>query len=186
MKPGSSLTTGTSVKLTSSANSNDAVIGLDTAFQAGTAVTAGTNNVATFTGSSTTSYSFQVGAGTDSTKDIISVSIDGVGASNLGISGTSISTAANADQASSLIDNAIVTLNTARSKVGANQNRIEFAAANLATATENQEAARSSLLDLDVAAEMTNFTSKQILVQAGISMLAQANQMPQQLMRLFQ
>ena len=80
----------------------------------------------------------------------------------------------------------IDTLNTARANVGASQNRLEFASANLATSVENQEAARSSLLDLDIAAEMTKFTSKQILVQAGVSMLAQANQMPQNLMRLFQ
>ena len=60
-----------------------------------------------------------------------------------------------------------------------------FAAANIATASENTEAARIQILDLDVASEMTNFTSKQILVQAGVSMLAQANQMPQSFMQLF-
>ena len=51
---------------------------------------------------------------------------------------------------------------------------------------ENTEAARSNLLDLDVAAEMTKMTSKQILVQAGVAMLAQANQTPQFLLKLFQ
>ena len=51
---------------------------------------------------------------------------------------------------------------------------------------ENIEAARSQLLDVDVASEMTIFTSKQVLLQAGISMLAQANQIPQNLLRLFQ
>jgi flagellin len=184
---GANLATGTSVKLTNATSGADAVIALNTAFQAQTSVAAAaTSGGMYFSGASSTSFSFKVGAGTDATKDTISVSIDGVNASNLGIAGTSIGTAANADQASSLVDNAIVTLNTARSSVGANQNRIEFAAANLATATENQEAARSSLMDLDVASEMTQFASKQILVQAGISMLAQANQMPQQLMRLFQ
>jgi flagellin len=48
------------------------------------------------------------------------------------------------------------------------------------------EAARSNLLDLDIAAEMSRFTSRQILVQAGVAMLAQANQTPQNLLRLFQ
>ena len=48
------------------------------------------------------------------------------------------------------------------------------------------EAARSNILDLDIAAEMAIFTSKQILVQAGVAMLAQANQQPQALLRLFQ
>jgi flagellin len=51
---------------------------------------------------------------------------------------------------------------------------------------ENTEAARSALLDLDVAQEMSNFTSKQILVQAGVAMLSQANQLPQNLLRLLQ
>ena len=66
------------------------------------------------------------------------------------------------------------------------ERRLEFASANIATATENTEAARSQLLDLDIASEMSRFTSKQILVQAGVAMLAQANQGPQQLLRLFQ
>ena len=91
-----------------------------------------------------------------------------------------------ADLASVAVAAAIDTLQTARASIGASQNRLGFAAANLATATENAEAARSSLMDLDIAAEMTVFTSKQILVQAGVAMLAQANQMPQTLLRLFQ
>jgi flagellin len=139
-----------------------------------------------FTGSDTTSFSYKVGAGTDATKDVITVSVSGITAANLGLSGTDIATASTADAASSLISTAIDTLNTARSTVGAYQNRLGFASANLASAIENSEAARSSLLDLDVAQEMTTFTSKQILSQAGVSMLAQANQMPQNLLKLFQ
>jgi flagellin len=84
------------------------------------------------------------------------------------------------------VSNAIDDIQTYRATIGASQNRIEFAAANIATVTENTEAARSQLMDLDVAAEMSNFVSKQILVQAGVSMLAQANQLPQNLLRLFQ
>jgi flagellin len=178
--------TGTAVKLTASGSTADLVISLNTAFQAGTDVTSSTNNGLYFTGSDTTSFSYKVGAGTDSTKDIITVSVDGISAANLGLSGTDITTTTTADQASSLISTALDTLNTARSKVGAYQNRLEFASANLASAIENSEAARSNLLDLDVAQEMTMFTSKQILVQAGVSMLAQANQMPQNLLKLFQ
>lgn len=178
--------TGTAVRLTASGSSADAVISLNTAFQANTGVTASTNNGLYFSGSDTTSFSYKVGAGTDATKDIITVSVNGINATNLGISGTDITTTTTADQASSLISAALDTLNTARSKVGAYQNRLEFASANLASAIENSEAARSNLLDLDVAKEMTTFTSKQILVQAGVSMLAQANQMPQNLLKLFQ
>jgi flagellin len=77
-------------------------------------------------------------------------------------------------------------MQTYRSQVGASQNRLEFAAANIATATENTESARSQLLDLDVASEMTTFVSKQILTQAGVAMLSQAQRMPQELLRLFQ
>ena len=91
-----------------------------------------------------------------------------------------------AETASTAVSTAIDTLNTSRSNVGAAQNRLTFAAQNLASAIENAEAARSTLLDLDVASEITVFTSKQILVQTGIAMLAQANQMPQNLLRLFQ
>jgi len=74
---------------------------------------------------------------------------------------------------------------SARSKAGSAFSRIEGAEQNLRTTIDNTEAARSTLLDLDVAREITNFTSQQILVQAGISVLAQANQIPQNLLRLF-
>jgi flagellin len=180
------LTTGTSVKLTSSSNSNELVIGLNTAFASKTNVTSSTNQSLSFTGSSTTSFSFKVGTGTNASADAISVSIDSISASNLAISGTSITTVSNADTASSLISSAITTLNTARANVGAAQNRLEFASVNISSAIENTEAARSNLLDLDVAAEMAQFTSKQILLQAGVAMLAQANQIPQNLLRLLQ
>jgi flagellin len=176
------------VKLTA-ANTNsigDVVISLNTAFDANTSVATSTNNGLHFTGSSSTSFSYKVGAGTDATKDIITVSVDGINAANLALTGTDITTTATADAASDLISTAIDTLNTARSRVGAYQNRLEFASANLSSAIENSEAARSNLLDLDIAQEMTTFTSKQILTQAGVSMLAQANQMPQNLLKLFQ
>ena len=81
---------------------------------------------------------------------------------------------------------AIDTLNNARASVGAAQNRLDFASDNLASTIENTEASRSSLLDLDVATEMTAFTAKQVLVQSVVAMLAQANQMPQSLLKLFQ
>ena len=100
-------------------------------------------------------------------------------------SATSVSTKASADLASVAVSNAIDNLQTYRATIGANQNRLQFAAANIATATENTEAARSQLLDLDVASEMSYFVSNQILIQAGVSMLAQANQMPNNLIKLF-
>ncbi len=132
----------------------------------------------------TASFTFKLGTGTATDVDTVTFDIDSVAAGALGIDETSIDTATNADAAITAVGNAINKLNTARANVGASQNRLEFAASNLATTIENQESARSALLDLDVAAEMTTFTSRQILMQAGVSMLAQANQMPQNLTKL--
>ncbi len=90
----------------------------------------------------------------------------------------------NAVTAGEILDNAIAQLNESRANVGAQISRFDFAAANLATTVENLDAARSVLLDVDMAAEMSNFSSKQVLLQASVAMLAQANQQPQQLLRL--
>lgn len=136
--------------------------------------------------SDTTSFTFKLGTGSTAGVDDVTISVNAISSSALGINGGSVTTAANANTASTAVSAALDTLNTARAVVGAAQNRLEFAADNLATSIENTEAARSSLLDLDVAKEMTMFTSKQILVQSGVSMLAQANQMPQSLLKLFQ
>ncbi|NKB20139.1 MAG: flagellin [Alphaproteobacteria bacterium] len=180
---GSSMSTGTVVTLTNTSSSNKVDLVLNTAYDVDLTKADGTLDLS---GSSTTSFSFKVGTGTSSTADEILVTISSVSSSALSIGTTSITSKADADIASVAISNAIDDIQTARADVGANQNRLEFAAANIATATENTEAARSQLLDLDVASEMSNFTSKQILMQAGVSMLAQANQLPQNLMQLFQ
>ena len=104
----------------------------------------------------------------------------------LNLTGSSVATVTDANLANGLISSAVDTINNSRSNIGASQNRLDFASSNIATAAENAEASRSQLMDLDVAAEMSFFTSRQILVQAGVSMLAQANQQPQTLLTLFQ
>ena len=181
------MVTGAGVKLLpTGTNTGDLILSLNTSFQSATTVAPGAANGLQFSGSSSATFSFKVGTGTDVTKDIINVAIDGISGANLGINGTDITTTTTSDQASDLLGNAIDVLNTSRAAIGAYQNRLEFAAANIASAVENTEAARSNLLDLDIASEMTTFTSKQILVQAGVAMLAQANQMPQDLLKLFQ
>jgi flagellin len=96
----------------------------------------------------------------------------------------SVTSQANAVIAGGILDNAISQINEARANVGAQISRFDFAAANLATTVENLDAARSVLMDVDMAAEMSNFSSKQVLLQASVAMLAQANQQPQQLLRL--
>ena len=133
----------------------------------------------------TTDFTFKVGTGSE-TYDDLKFTINSASATALSISGNKIDTASDSETASAAISTAIDTLNTSRSTVGAAQNRLTFAAQNLASAIENAEAARSTLLDLDVAREITVFTSKQVLLQTGIAMLAQANQLPQNLLRLFQ
>ncbi|MGO1117870.1 flagellin N-terminal helical domain-containing protein [Rhodovibrionaceae bacterium A322] len=149
-----------------------------------------TNAASDFTvagGGSTLALSYRIGTGTG-VDDVISVNVNQTDTANLaaGLDTSDITTLANSETAMGLVNNAIDKLAENRAEVGASQNRLEFASANIATTVENTEAARSALMDLDVAKEMSNFTSKQILVQASVSMLAQANQLPNNLMQLFQ
>jgi flagellin len=118
--------------------------------------------------------------------DVLNVVI-GVGtAAALGVGASQVDSVINSQAASAAIDTAMNTVNTQRANLGALMSRLEFAGANVAVQIENNEAARSVLYDVDVSSEMTEFTSKQVLVQAGVSMLAQANQQPQILLQLLQ
>ena len=144
-----------------------------------------------------TSIEFQVGGG-NTANDRLSIDLSSVDADTLGtgssgsetsledLGANAIDTAAGAQNAVEVVTRAIDDLQRARAAIGTSQNRLDFAGQNLASTQENTESARSTLMDLDVAAEMTAFTSKQILVQSGVAMLAQANQMPQNLLRLLQ
>ena len=84
----------------------------------------------------------------------------------------------------SQIDTAISSVSSIRSTLGAVQNRLEHAVANLGVNEENLSAAESRIRDVDVAQEMVNFTRLQILSQSGTAMLAQANQAPQSVLSL--
>jgi len=97
------------------------------------------------------------------------------------ISGT---TGSNAQSMITAIDLALTTVNSERSTYGAVQNRFEAIIANLQVASENQSAAKSRIMDADFAAETAALTRTQILQQAGTAMLAQANQLPQQVLQL--
>ena len=180
---GSPMLTGTVVTLSNTSTSNAIDIVLNTAFDVDLAKAAATLGLS---GTSTQSFTYKVGTGTSPTSDEITVTLNSISANALGLASTNITSKPQSDAASTAITRAVDTLNDARANMGASQNRLEFAAANIATTLENTEAARSNLLDLDIAAEMSVFTSKQILVQAGIAMLAQANQQPQALLQLLQ
>ena len=95
-----------------------------------------------------------------------------------------ILTQADADSAITAINNAIEKVSAERAKLGSYQNRLEHTIANLGTAAENLSAAESRIRDVDMAAEMMDFTKNQILQQAGVAMLAQANQAPQAVLQL--
>lgn len=93
-------------------------------------------------------------------------------------------TAAEWRTALSRIDSAISHVNAAFGSIGAAQNRIDYANQNLKTAIENFSAAESTIRDVDMAAEMTEFSKNQILLHSATAMLAQANQAPQSVLRL--
>jgi len=130
---------------------------------------------------------FQVGSTSESYSQI---SVDfaevstGIGGLNLVVDLSS----ATGDPLAALdsIDGAINALNDSRGALGAIQNRLGYASANLSTTIENVQAAESVIRDVDMAAEMTTFTKNQILLQAGTAMLAQANMAPQVVLSLFQ
>jgi flagellin len=92
--------------------------------------------------------------------------------------------ATGASDALDAIDDAIKTVSNTRADLGAIQNRFEHTINNLNVAVENLTASESRIRDTDMAQEMTNFTRTQILTQAGTAMLAQANQVPQGVLRL--
>ena len=134
-------------------------------------------------GTTATNLNFLVGV---STTDVVSITLQVGNAAALGVGGSAVDTIANAQGAAQAIDTAVQNLNTARATLGATLSRLEFAGSNVAIQVENSEAARSTLEDVNVAEEFTNFTSSQVLVQAGVSILAQANQQPSLLLQLLQ
>ncbi|WP_432968398.1 flagellin [Dactylosporangium sp. CA-233914] len=144
--------------------------------------------------SSTTAYTgtFQVGAN-GSSSDQITVSLgtsafgsgsglSGFDSTGLGLGSLDLTTSGTA--AISAIDTAIKGVSTARATLGAYQNRFEHTINNLNVAVENLSASESRIRDTDMAQEMVSYTRSQILTQAGTSMLAQANQAPQNVLTL--
>jgi flagellin len=134
---------------------------------------------------STATLTFQVGANSGAT-DQISVSTTNLtsGAGVSAVTAGSISTAAASLTAMDNIDTAIVEITTARATFGAAQNRFESVIANLQVAAENQAASRGRIVDADFAAETANLSRTQVLQQAGMAMVAQANAIPNNVMQL--
>ncbi len=123
----------------------------------------------------------QVGANKGET---INLTWGNMKSTDLAVKTIKISTQVSAAGAISMVNNAIKTVSTTRSTMGAFQNRLEHTIANLDNASENLQAAESRIRDVDMAKEMMNFTKTNILTQAAQAMLAQANQAPQGVLQL--
>ncbi|MFH1148178.1 MAG: flagellin [Pseudomonadota bacterium] len=140
----------------------------------------------TVTSSGSSGSTFQVGADntTDNRLSFSLSSLRATATAGLALTYNYFDSSTEAQSMLDLIDNAISTLAGRRGDVGAAQNRLSYAGANLATTIENVQAAESVIRDVDMASEMTTFTRNQILLQAGTAMLAQANMAPQSILSL--
>ena len=105
---------------------------------------------------------------------------------NLGVKDLDITTEDSATAAIDTVGDAINMLSSVRSKIGAYANRLEHTITNLDTTEENMTASYSRIMDVDMATEMTEYSTVQVLAQASTSMLAQANERPQQVLQLLQ
>ncbi len=137
-------------------------------------------------GTTGSSFSFQVGIGA-TTNDRITSTLKGTKSADLGritggsvssLAGIDISTTTGAQNALAVIDQAISDVSSRRADIGSVQNRLNVTIANLGSARENLSAANSRIRDVDVASETAQMTRNNILMQAGVSVLAQANQQP--------
>ena len=166
-------------------------IGADTAATTATN-TAYNNATTTFTLNKGTvsykdglSFNLHVGADADMTNKI-TVNIDSMNSAGLGIKGIKADTEQDATYAIDAIADAISTVSSQRSSLGAVQNRLEHTINNLDNVVENTTSAESRIRDTDMAEEMVNYSKNNILAQAGQSMLAQANQSNQGVLSLLQ
>ena len=127
---------------------------------------------------SSSSVTFQVGAGV-SANDTISVSLGSALASDLGVDTLDISSAGSPTGAITAIDSAIDSVSSLRGDLGAAQNRLQSTISNLGVSVESLSAAESRIRDVDVAFETADLTRNNILQQAALSILSQANTQPQ-------
>jgi flagellin len=132
-------------------------------------------------GATSGQFDFQVGQSSGQT---ISVTISGMTAANLGVSGLTVSNASDASAAITAISSALDTINNQRATIGAGINQLTYAADNLTNISANVTASRSSIMDTDYATASTQLSKTQIIQQASTAMLAQANQQPQSVLAL--
>ncbi len=127
---------------------------------------------------STASVTLQIGSGTTSGTDTLAVSLTDANAAALSINTLDIGSTGNATAAITALDTAIDTISSARSSLGAVQNTLAGTISSIDNRAENLSAANSRIVDVDVAAETAELTKNNILQQAALAVLAQANQQP--------
>lgn len=154
------------------------------------------NGTNLFAASSTGGFDFQVGTGTTASDKIntgsvlsMAASTYGSATSSAGTGGVNLTTASVATKTDALaaltaLDTAIASTSSTRATYGAVQNRLSVTVSNLQSARENLTAANSRIRDVDVAEESSAMTRNNILMQAGVSVLSQANQSPQAALKL--
>ena len=181
---------------TATANTDDTVTGTYTgnlnSYKVGDSVNVklavgASGETALSNGSKALLLSFQVGADTTS-ENKTSVTMDSMSAKSIGVDGIKVtgSDSTNADKAVDTISDAIKKVSKQRSALGAVQNRLEHTISNLDNVVENTTSAESRIRDTDMAEEMVSYSKNNILMQAGQSMLAQANQQNQGVLSLLQ
>jgi flagellin len=126
---------------------------------------------------------FQVGMN-NSTSDRIALSVADNNSTSLGLNDELLTSQTGAQAAIDALDSAIQSVATTRGTLGSTQNRMSITLTNLGNMHENLSAANSRIKDVDVAAESATMTRNQILVQAGVAVLAQANQLPKSALSL--
>jgi flagellin len=141
----------------------------------------GANNLANISITGNGSLTFQIGANQNQT---MSVSIQNMSASALGVNNIDVTSAANASNAITTISSAIDTVTEQQAQLGAYQNRLQDTMSNLDTSTQNLTTAQSGITDTNMAQAMADYTKDNVLQQAAVSMLAQANQQPQLVLKL--
>ncbi|GLI33531.1 flagellin N-terminal helical domain-containing protein [Desulforhabdus amnigena] len=177
------------LKLTASNGSAISVTGADAATLMGTNVSAlgsSSTSFGTLTLSSASEFTIEKGTTANLDNTGLAVGTYGSGKTGMALSEVDISTAEGATKAITAIDNALKQVDSNRGKLGAVQNRFEATISNLSNVSENLSAASGRIVDADFAAETASLTKYQILQQAGVAMLAQANQLPQQVLSLLQ
>ena len=116
----------------------------------------------------------------------LAIRIPTISLNRMGLENTDMKTQDSCGEANTAIKGAILYVSDARSRLGAYQNRLEHTVNNLAVSTENMTASYARIMDVDMAEEMTNYTTEQVISQAAVSMLAQANERPSQVLQLLQ